>query len=308
MRMLLTWLEIQPKRWLVLIGIELFLVGAFLTLLFVMPPYERPSAPDTATGRAPMITAPPAVVKVKAPQESQQAEDERVGNIVYDRVAGPTASLTQEQVIDNTDEPQEVPHIVLPPAPVDDEPPLIASIGETADPIVTGANRREGGSAEVPAGYRRLPIYIIRPDGRIVTTGKTPAGEAATVATPERHVAPDLDGAERLRDGSYRRDEVLVRPERWRRDGQIWTDRRFNIGGRCRDCCRRSRLGVDRNARWTLRPDEVGTETERELLYKWAAHVERQYAKLCRQQKEGVEKMIEIRLLDFAPAGAFEWL
>ena len=190
MRMLLTWLKIQPKRWLVLIGIELFLVGAFLTLLFVMPPYERPSAPDTATGRAPMITAPPAVVKVKAPQESQQAEDERVGNIVYDRVAGPTASLTQEQVIDNTDEPQEVPHIVLPPAPVDDEPPLIASIGETADPIVTGANRREGGSAEVPAGYRRLPIYIIRPDGRIVTTGKTPAGEAATVATPERHVAP----------------------------------------------------------------------------------------------------------------------
>ena len=81
-------------------------------------------------------------MKIEAPQQPQQAEGETVGDAVYDRVAGrePAAEQPQEQVVDNVEEPQEIARIVLPPTPVNEEPPLVQPIGEAAtDPAAATA-------------------------------------------------------------------------------------------------------------------------------------------------------------------------
>jgi hypothetical protein len=138
-------------------------------------------APDSSSsGPPPVIAADAEPVRVEPEVNASAAEGETVGEAVYDRVSGAN-SQTEEQVVDNAEEPREIARIVLPPSqdtasaaaedPVGGEASGDVDTAETGQPAVDAAAT----SATEPAaadelGPRLVPTYVVRADGSIVET------------------------------------------------------------------------------------------------------------------------------------------
>jgi cell division protein FtsN len=142
----------------------------------------------SASGPPPVIAAPDGPVKIE-PVEAQDGGEETVGDAVYDRVAGQNTGAqegTEENVVEGAEEPQEIARIVVPPAESGNGETLVEPGGEAA---VAGAGESEPVAAEAQGGEeefgpRRVPTYVVRPDGTIVAT-----------AEAESHAGePDLAG------------------------------------------------------------------------------------------------------------------
>ncbi|MGH6922944.1 MAG: SPOR domain-containing protein, partial [Propylenella sp.] len=134
------------------------------------------------SGPPPVIAAPQGPVKIEpAPAESAGGE-ETVGEAVYNRVAG-GAPTAEENVVEGAEEPQELARIVLPPSegesaaggPIEGEAP--EATAEPGQP----AEEAEGSAEEF--GPRRVPTYVVRPDGTIVATAE--AGASTVTGTGE---------------------------------------------------------------------------------------------------------------------------
>jgi cell division protein FtsN len=141
-----------------------------------------------------VIAAPEGADKIVSP-ETEQASGETVGEAVYDRVAG-RPQETEEQIVDNSEEPEEIRQIVLPGPQSEAETALARPVGEAdgapAEPDAP-AEAAEGEAAAEPAaadniGPRRVRTYVVRPDGSIVETG-----EASPAAAPSTPAAPPID-------------------------------------------------------------------------------------------------------------------
>jgi hypothetical protein len=158
------------------------------------------SLEQTSSGPPPVIAAPEGPVKIE-PAEQADAGEETVGEAVFDRVAG-NAPETEETVVDGAEEPREIARIV---APEQQEPQASGeeammeepAAGETAtgDEGAVAAATQDGAPAAAEAqgsaedfGPRRVPTYVVRPDGTIVTTEEA-EGAAGEPASSEQEMA-----------------------------------------------------------------------------------------------------------------------
>ena len=152
---------------------------------------------DGASGPPPLITAEEGEVKIQPPQAAEAAaEPETAGEAVYDRVAG-NAPATDGEIVDSAEEPREIARIILPPSQtpdtgegvrqVDPNAPVVAESGEAAAPETP---------AEDEIGPRRVPTYVIRPDGTIVTTAEAGVSEPTTAVAPPVDIAAQTEAIE----------------------------------------------------------------------------------------------------------------
>ncbi len=121
------------------------------------------------SGPPPVIAAQEGPVKIEPAAPSDASEEETVGEAVYNRVAG-RATDAEENVVDGAEEPEEIARIVPPPQMNSDEDLAGPVSGEDADVP-------RAGSGEEEFGPRRVPTYVVRPDGTIVATAD--AGSSA---------------------------------------------------------------------------------------------------------------------------------
>jgi cell division protein FtsN len=134
------------------------------------------------SGPPPVIAAPQGPVKIEpAPTESASGE-ETVGEAVYNRVAGGPPN-TEENVVEGAEEPQELARIVLPPSEGESTAggPIEGEAPEPAPGVAQPADEAQGSAEEF--GPRRVPTYVVRPDGTIVATAE--AGASASPQTGE---------------------------------------------------------------------------------------------------------------------------
>ena len=154
------------------------------------------SGDEGASGPPPLITAEEGEVKIQPPQTEAVAEPETAGEAVYDRVAG-NAPATDGEIVDSAEEPREIARIILPPSQTPDTEEGVRQIDPNA------ANAADSGAtaaAEAPAGDeigpRRVPTYVIRPDGSVVTTAEAGVTEPTTQAAPPVDIAAQTEAIE----------------------------------------------------------------------------------------------------------------
>lgn len=143
------------------------------------------------SGPPPVIAAPEGPVKIE-PAEQAGAGEETVGEAVFNRVAGNTPE-TQETVVDGAEEPREIAQIVTPEpqgggeeamteetaageAAMGDAAGMADAAEDSAPPAAEAASSEEG------FGPRRVPTFVVRPDGTIVSTAEAEgaAGEPSS--------------------------------------------------------------------------------------------------------------------------------
>jgi hypothetical protein len=145
------------------------------------------AAEQTPEGPPPVIAAPEGPDKV-APQESQTAAtEETVGDAVYDRVAG-NAPETEEQVVESAEEPREIARIVLPQTQEEADAALVRPVGEEGAEPQMAAGEPEAASAPASddeIGPRRVPTFVVRPDGTVVATSEAPSDTSSAAASAD---------------------------------------------------------------------------------------------------------------------------
>lgn len=160
--------------------------------------YYLRAADQGPSGPPPVIAADDGAVRVDAQPAQSSSEGETVGEAVYNRVAG-NAPPTDEQVVENAEEPKEIARIVLPPSQSETDNPLVRSVGggedepsasETPPAAATGTEPPQGGSApaasEDEIGPRQVPTFVVRADGTIVSTGDSGAAPDPTPAQSQQ--------------------------------------------------------------------------------------------------------------------------
>ena len=153
---------------LTLAGVVVVLLIGGAAALYLRSTEHVPTTP-------PVIAADTSPVKVNADEQPATSE-ETVGEAVYNRVAG-AAPTTDEQVVDNAEEPKEVARIVL-PAPQSETAATERPVGEDQSGEATGST--QASSDEI--GPRRVPTFTVRPDGTIVSNAAAPAPQPAAAA------------------------------------------------------------------------------------------------------------------------------
>ncbi len=149
--------------------------------------YYLRSVESAPGGTPPVIAADDGPVKVEPPKDQAAADEETVGEAVYDRVAG-NAPAAQEQVVDNSEEPREVARIVLPSPQSDSNDALVRSVG--GEDAATADGGQANGVEASDIGPRRVPTFTVRPDGTIVSSDDTPTASTTTTETPAPANAP----------------------------------------------------------------------------------------------------------------------
>jgi hypothetical protein len=113
-----------------------------------------------------------------SPEESQTAAtEETVGDAVYDRVAG-NAPETEEQVVESAEEPREIARIVLPQTQGETDATLVRPVGEE-DTVPQPA------ASDDVIGPRRVPTFVVRPDGTVVATSEAPSDASSAAASSD---------------------------------------------------------------------------------------------------------------------------
>jgi len=140
------------------------------------------------SGPPPVIAAPEGPAKIEPAAEEQASAEETVGQSVYDQVAG-RSSEAEENVVEGAEEPREIERIVLPQSQGDNDNVLMRPVGsdeagaepetETAQQAAAG-EEAQGDAGEF--GPRRVPTYVVRPDGTIVTTAEAGPAEPEAAA------------------------------------------------------------------------------------------------------------------------------
>jgi hypothetical protein len=141
------------------------------------------SLEQAPSGPPPVIAASEGPMKVEPTQEQADAGQETVGSTVYDRVAG-RAPETEENIVEGAEEPREIARIVLPQTQGESDALVRPVGGEDASvadaELETGDGETQG---DADFGPRRVPTYVVRPDGTIVETEAT--GDAAETASAD---------------------------------------------------------------------------------------------------------------------------
>jgi hypothetical protein len=126
---------------------------------------------DATSNPPPVIAADEGAVRVEPTEEQAANDGETVGDAVYNRVAGTTPE-TNEQVVENAEEPKEVARIVLPPTQSPDEQvaenDVAVASSEPAEAATPVQAEPQTSSDEI--GPRKVPTYVVRADGTIVET------------------------------------------------------------------------------------------------------------------------------------------
>lgn len=171
------------------------------------------------SGPPPVIKAPDGAVKVP-PQTQQAAEGAAPGQAVYDRVAG-QGGADGEQLVMRSEEPREIPRVVMPGPEKNGDAALVKPVGEGADgePATVEARLsdetaelRQGPSYD-PIGPRKVKTLVVRPDGTIVSDAPAPPpAEAALPADAETQVAA-LEDSELLEPVPVRTMDVNLAAE-----------------------------------------------------------------------------------------------
>ena len=134
---------------------------------------------QASSGPPPVIAAPEGPVKIEPAQTPSDAGEETVGEAVYNRVAG-RAPDTEENVVEGAEEPREIARIVLPRSEGESEEPAPGPAEGEAAGTEAEAQPAEGQGSAEEFGPRRVPTFVVRPDGTIVATSEAerPAGTA----------------------------------------------------------------------------------------------------------------------------------
>lgn len=177
------------------LGSLLYTLGGIVLVVLIggaAAMYLRSGPTSTSSAPPPVIAAPSGPVKEQAAGDQAQSESQTVGEAVYDRVAGRKPD-SQEQVVDNSEEPREVARIVLPQSQESDDAMVRPVGGDASGDTGTGDMASDAGTAsDQPAqtaaaadGPRRVPTFVVKPDGTIVSTGEA----GATPAPPTESMA-----------------------------------------------------------------------------------------------------------------------
>lgn len=127
------------------------------------------SSEQGASGPPPVIAAEEGAVRVEPAQDQAAAEGETVGEAVYNRVAGAQPE-TEEQVVENAEEPREVARIVLPPSQTEDTQTGVPAGEEAGAAAIEAVPNDAVEGAESEIGPRKVPTFVVRADGSIVET------------------------------------------------------------------------------------------------------------------------------------------